>query len=490
MDTARQQEKYQLAFEQSRDAIMLFAEDRFQDCNSATLTMFRVPDVNTFVTFHPADLSPLYQPDGRLSREAAADHLDEVMSQGCAFFEWRHRTWDGVDFPTEVLLSRIDMDNGALVQALVRDISDRKKVYPCWAAEKSANVGLNTAAKEGSWREEAAVLDREGKETPVSQVTIVHRDATGDIHQRSTFLQDISKRRNLEDQLRREKDLSESILASLPGIFYIHDGKGHLVQWNDRMETVTGRSPAELGGMDICVLVPQEERAPIGTAIAKTFSEGSAMLESKLCTVKGDTPYLLSGLRVELNGKSYLLGIGLDITRQKQLEASLEREATTDSLTGLYNRQRFDVEMERALARYARYVSETALVMIDVDHFKRVNDIYGHDIGDQVLVDLSARLARQIREADFLARWGGEEIVVLLPETNLTETVGMAERLRCCIADEPFPEVGSITISLGVTNFQRGDTPNTLLKRADRALYEAKETGRNRVLVNSKDSDA
>ncbi len=688
-NAAQKRLKYQLAFEQSRDAIMFSNREGFQDCNSATLEMFRVPDLATFVTIHPGDLSPLYQPNGRLSREAAADRIDEALREGQAFFEWHHRTWDGIDFPTEVLLSRIDMEDSALVLALVRDISDRKEAtalrarereladaqrlahvgswvfdfhtneirwsdelyrifglnpeegftqesfmtavhpkdrakvraaletsvkgksyevecriirpqgevrtvqelgyteldahgkplrmfgtvqditerhrledglrrfaaildstpdivsmsdgegtmlylnatgrrfvglperssrdllnpkkgwdrsdlpaeteslegtlqwsHPPWAAEMVANVGLPAASKEGSWRGETALLDREGKEIPVSQVIIVHRDDAGEIDQISTFLQDISKRRDLEDQLRREKAFSESILAGLPGIFYIHDGQGHLVQWNDRMEEVTGLSPEELGGMDVCALVPQEERDRVGGAIAKTFSQGSAVIESKVCTLAGNIPYLLNGLRVELNGQSYLLGVGLDITKQKQLEESLEREAITDALTGLYNRQRLDAEMERMLASHARYGTETALVMLDVDNFKDINDTYGHDVGDRVLVELSERLAEEMREPDFLARWGGEEFVALLPETDPSEAARMAERLRRRIEIEPFPEVGVLTISLGVTNFRNGDTPNTLLKRADTALYKAKDSGRNKVLINGKDLGA
>ncbi|SEL83600.1 sensor domain-containing diguanylate cyclase [Halomonas daqiaonensis] len=557
-DVARKRQKYQLAFEQSRDAIIFFAGERFQDCNPATLAMFRVPDLATFVSIHPGDLSPLYQPDGRISREAAADRIDEALSEGQAFFEWRHRTWDGVDFPTEVLLSRIDTDDGALVQALVRDISEQRRledslrrfaavldstpdivamhdgdgamfylnatgarlvglperssgdlwgrselppetkslegtlrwIHPSWAAEKIANEGLPIATKEGSWRGETAVLDREGKEVPVSQVIIVHRDDAGDIHQISTFLQDISERRGLEDQLRREKAISESILAGLPGIFYILDGQGQLVRWNDRVEAVTGRSSEELDGLDALVLIPQEEKKRVAKAIAKVFSEGSTVIESKLCTVEGDTPYLFNGLRIELNGQPYLLGVGLDIARQKQLEVSLEREATTDPLTGLYNRQRFDAEMERALARHARYGTETALVMIDLDHFKKVNDTYGHDVGDRVLVELTKRLAGEMRQPDFLARWGGEEFVALLPETDPSEAARMAERLCRCIEVEPFPEVGGLTISLGITSFRNGDTLNMLLKRVDNALYEAKRTGRNRVVVNGEDSAA
>ena len=126
-DSAGKKKWYQLAFEQSRDAIIFSDTEGFQDCNPAALKLFRVPDLATFLTVHPGDLSPRFQPDGRLSRVAAADFFNKALRQGQAFFEWRHRTWDGVDFSAEVLLNRIDIDDGVMVQGLVRDISDRKE---------------------------------------------------------------------------------------------------------------------------------------------------------------------------------------------------------------------------------------------------------------------------------------------------------------------------------------------------------------------------
>lgn len=539
-DAARRQQMYQSAFEQSRDAINFMTGEGFTDCNPASLAMFRVPDWATFVSIHPGDLSPSHQPDGRPSREAAADFIDEAMSQGQAFFEWRHCTWDGVEFPTEILLSRIDMEDGAIVQAIVRDISHRKEVRALyireqeledvqqlahlgsWTSDISSNeilwsdeiyriyglipgedishesllsavhpddrtkvqAAIKSAIKGEPYEVEHRIMRPNGEVRIVQERGYREHDANSKPLRSFGTIQDITDQRRLEDELRKEKILSESILSSLPGVFYIYNEQGRLVQWNDQMEVVTGLSPEALDGIDGCALVPQEERNYIAGTIAKIFLEGNSQVESKLCTVDGDIPYLFNGLRVELNGQPYLLGVGLDISKQKQLEVSLEREATTDVLTGAYNRQRFDAEMEHALARHARYGSETALVMIDMDHFKRVNDTYGHDVGDKVLVELTARLAGEMRQPDFLARWGGEEFMVLLPETSPSEAVRLAERLRRRIEVELFPEVGSLSISLGITHFLRGDTPDTLLKRVDTALYEAKRAGRNRVVTN------
>ncbi|MDF1615765.1 diguanylate cyclase [Desulfurivibrio dismutans] len=172
-----------------------------------------------------------------------------------------------------------------------------------------------------------------------------------------------------------------------------------------------------------------------------------------------------------------------DITTRKRAEESLFRMATTDHLTELYNRQYFEAELAQALSRTQRYSSKISLVMFDVDHFKAVNDTYGHDAGDRVLYELGRRATATLRGPDTLARWGGEEFVVIMPETIATEAGQMAERLRLKTAGKPFPGVGSITISLGVTSIHPSDNSNTVLKRLDNALYEAKRSGRNRVEV-------
>ncbi|WP_018947598.1 diguanylate cyclase [Thioalkalivibrio sp. AKL17] len=187
----------------------------------------------------------------------------------------------------------------------------------------------------------------------------------------------------------------------------------------------------------------------------------------------------ISAVRNEAGQLEYFVAVFHDISEQKRLEAELEHEATTDRLTGLYNRQRFDAELDRALARTERYASEAGAILFDIDHFKRLNDTHGHDIGDRVLVELSRRVAHSLRRADFLARWGGEEFVVLLPETDAEGARYMAERLRREIAATPFEDAGPVTISLGVTSLHRDDDPDTLLKRLDNALYDAKHAGRN-----------
>lgn len=159
----------------------------------------------------------------------------------------------------------------------------------------------------------------------------------------------------------------------------------------------------------------------------------------------------------------------------------LEKIATTDMLTGAYNRYFFTDQVTGEIAEARRYGQKIGLLMLDIDHFKHINDQFGHVAGDQVLKDLVARIQGQLREADTLARWGGEEFLVLLPHCTLDDTLGLAEKLRKSIADNAFPEVGSVQISIGVSEYRPRETFIEWLNRTDRAMYRAKSEGRNTV---------
>jgi diguanylate cyclase (GGDEF)-like protein len=163
----------------------------------------------------------------------------------------------------------------------------------------------------------------------------------------------------------------------------------------------------------------------------------------------------------------------------------LETLAITDSLTGLYNRKKLDDILADQFARFRRNHRPFAVLMLDLDHFKSINDNYGHVAGDEVLVDVAAILKKSVRNVDYVARYGGEEFVVVLVETALDVALDIAERIR---SEVEIPRFGagntliSLTVSLGVTHSREGDGgPEEVLARADNALYEAKRAGRNQV---------
>lgn len=164
--------------------------------------------------------------------------------------------------------------------------------------------------------------------------------------------------------------------------------------------------------------------------------------------------------------------------------------AVTDDMTGLYNRRYFDRHLGVMLGKAQAQDRDMALMILDIDHFKSVNDNYGHDVGDVVLREFAARLKRNIRGVDLACRFGGEEFVVLMPDTDYWQAEAVAERVRQSISERSF-EIGAdrhlaVTVSAGVTlNEARSDTPETLIKRADVALYRAKREGRNRVVFDA-----
>jgi len=167
-----------------------------------------------------------------------------------------------------------------------------------------------------------------------------------------------------------------------------------------------------------------------------------------------------------------------------ELEAANEQlahQASHDALTGLYNRGRFEAVFDRELDRTSRYHSHFALIMLDIDDFKQINDRHGHDAGDRVLRELGALFREEVRAPDLAARWGGEEFMILLPETRLPDAEAVAERLRARIAEARFGEPDGVTASLGVTECTGPETHGAILRRLDNALYESKRDGRNQV---------
>jgi diguanylate cyclase (GGDEF)-like protein len=187
----------------------------------------------------------------------------------------------------------------------------------------------------------------------------------------------------------------------------------------------------------------------------------------------------------------FLLYIGRINRRLKSMQEELKKankfldyQATRDALTKLFNRRRFNELLEGEMSRSRRYKMPLSLVMFDIDNFKKINDAYGHNRGDRILEEIAQVVADTIRKYDIFARWGGEEFMILVPNSRLDGTLLMAEKVRSTIAKYAFTEVGTLTCSFGVTEYKDGDNIDSLVIRADGALYKAKELGRNRVETN------
>jgi diguanylate cyclase (GGDEF)-like protein/PAS domain S-box-containing protein len=207
--------------------------------------------------------------------------------------------------------------------------------------------------------------------------------------------------------------------------------------------------------------------------------------ETEMLTTTGRSFWAsLSGQRLRYAGEDALLAAIVDVTAQKQVRDDLLQQATHDALTGLYNRRHVEDLLRNEVERAQRHARPLAVAMLDADHFKVINDSYGHPTGDDVLRVISERCRKTLRANDILARYGGEEFVVVFPETNLDEAGAVAERLRAAVAAHPI-KVGDhtldVTVSIGVAAYAPGHDVERLIERADAALYTAKQGGRNLV---------
>lgn len=184
-------------------------------------------------------------------------------------------------------------------------------------------------------------------------------------------------------------------------------------------------------------------------------------------------------------GAVILLGIGFSWNRKlSSLNKELQKLSVTDRLTQLYNRIKIDEALSSELKKAEQHSAPFSLILLDVDHFKQTNDLYGHQVGDHVLVNVAALLQTQTRSSDIVGRWGGEEFMIICPRTDKDTAYALAEGIRQCLAAHTFPVIGQKTASLGVATYQHGDHSESIINRADMALYAAKKGGRNRVVAD------
>ena len=196
----------------------------------------------------------------------------------------------------------------------------------------------------------------------------------------------------------------------------------------------------------------------------------------------GYDPELLTRIQPVVNSLGQIITARWDREARAAAEAESRRLALTDPLTGLANRRQFNLHLERLVNNSSRYHQVFSLIMLDLDHFKSINDRHGHDVGDNALIEFSQVLGPSLRDTDLLARWGGEEFIILLPYTDEPTAIKLAQRIHGSLNDHRFSQPGSITASIGVVGYQPAETIEACLKRLDKRLYEAKQAGRNCVI--------
>ena len=272
----------------------------------------------------------------------------------------------------------------------------------------------------------------------------------------------------------------------------ILDLDGNFCDSNKALTELLGFSKAELATMNLRdIWVPEERKQAL--ADFRRAARGlkvKTLFERRYLNNRGEilVAEVTRGLaRSEKGEPLYFIVSFCDITERKRLQVLLEEQASTDVLTGVMNRCRIEERASFEAMRADRYGERLSLLMIDLDHFKAVNDSRGHGAGDRVLREFCEIARNCLRSIDMLGRWGGEEFVALLPETGTKDAGRVAERLRATLAGYRFEDDLQVTGSVGVASYREGEELSALMERADACMYRAKETGRNRVVVDAED---
>ncbi|MBK3332843.1 diguanylate cyclase [Persephonella atlantica] len=288
---------------------------------------------------------------------------------------------------------------------------------------------------------------------------------------------------------KKDVDLGDEIfrilLETTPvGIFLQCNGRFMYV--NPTMSSILETTPGELIGTNVYRYIYPDDRPKVSEVVRRR-KKGERFIERytiRVVTGTGKIRWVeITSETIMFKGKYCGIGSVIDITDRKKLEENLRKLATVDQLTGIYNRYAFEKFLEEEINRAERYGSSFSIIMFDIDNFKDVNDMYGHQVGDRILKELVNIVRSSIRKSDIFARWGGEEFMILVPIKEKQDAYRIAEKIREKIEKHRFDNVGKITVSIGVSFYKKGDSIKTIIRRADTALYQAKKSGKNMTVV-------
>jgi diguanylate cyclase (GGDEF)-like protein/PAS domain S-box-containing protein len=353
---------------------------------------------------------------------------------------------------------------------------------------------------------EKRYLHKQGRIVWVNLSASLLRDEHGDAVEFIYQFEDVTERRRAEEQLRE----SERQLADAQALAHVGSWEWNLGEarqsWSDELCRIYGRPPGFSPTFEeyLTVVHPDDREAMIA-GIRGAEQARPSDSEFRIIRPDGEERHVHArsyGRSDTGDDVTHLFGTVQDVTERKRAElalqserkryeAELERLARNDALTGLANQRMFHERLSDEFARAARHGRRLSLVILDVDHFKRINDRHGHAIGDEVLREVAERLAAMAREGELLARVGGEEFGWILPDATGEGALAAAERARMAIGSRPFQTVGAVTISAGVCDTARTHDITELFQRADAALYMAKDGGRNQChLYNTREAVA
>jgi len=303
-------------------------------------------------------------------------------------------------------------------------------------------------------------------------------------------IRDITERKKVEKTLAKERKFLAKILDTTSTLIVVLDPQGAIIRYNDECERLTGISSDHVKGRYIWDIFSVTEdisvhRLAIANAKDMPFING---YETRFVAVDGSEKTVAwnnSTFCEEGEADFCIISTGINVTDRKALEMELRKTASIDKLTALINRQALDKVISKEHGRAIRYKRPLSLIMFDIDHFKRINDTYGHLVGDSVLREVASLAQTHLRANDSLGRWGGEEFMVVLPEMSIDGARLAAEKLRCYLESYNFTGIKELTASFGVTEYGNTENIDKFIQRVDEALYAAKQQGRNRVVCKS-----
>jgi diguanylate cyclase (GGDEF)-like protein/PAS domain S-box-containing protein len=278
-------------------------------------------------------------------------------------------------------------------------------------------------------------------------------------------------------------------LAQSDDIVFISDVQGTIEYANDALLNIYGYTEDEVVGQKPQLFSSKRHDNSFYKKLWNTILSGNNYHQTIINKTKsGSIVHIdtkITPIKDDLNEKiSYFVVTARDITKQVLQEKKLKKLATIDTLTQVANRYQLSYHLDAFIKKANESDYSFSVLMFDIDYFKKINDTYGHYVGDCVLKAFSKIVMQNIRAVDKFGRWGGEEFLLLLEDTNEHEAMQIGQKLNRIVAETKFEALYSITVSIGVTEYRRGDTKERCIERVDNALYAAKNLGRNRVVFN------
>ena len=427
--------KFRMLFETANDGIFLQDETGFVDCNQKAASIYGL-NKEEIIGRSPAELCPEKQPDGRLSSEVAAERIDAAMRGESQHFDWRALRFGtsgagNTAIDVDISLNRIDIGGKAYLQAIVRDITGRKRV---------------------------------------------------------------------EDALRVSESRFRLLIENAPMCIYEIDMNGKIISMNKSGLLMLGfKEECEVQGYVYLDAVGAADRERIAGLLAKAYKGKTSHFEFKSSGLRGQVfKSCFVPIKNQSGGVEKLMGIMEDITERKHAEELIRNFAFFDALTQLPNRRLLNDRLKQTMLASKRNSHYGALMFLDLDNFKPLNDTHGHDVGDLLLVEVARRITRCVREMDTVARFGGDDFVIMLSDLDIDKAESfkqasiVAEKIRSSLSepyvltirqgDDVKTIVHNCTSSIGVVLFINHDTGlEEIVKLADRAMYQAKEGGRNTI---------